>query len=321
MKNILFIGLFIIIHFESFAQNIVPNYDFEDTAACPNGFGTLFYAAPWSTFLETPDYFNSCASSCLHPNICFGIPNNWFGSQTPYSGNAYAGISTYSFNYSNARESMGVPLIVPLEIGKKYYVSFYVSRAAGVQTRGATNNLGFRFSTVPYDISFPIPIDNFSHYRDTTIVSDSIGWTKISGSFVADSVYQYLAIGNFYDDANTDTLDMDIMGQLWNDAYYYVDQVCVTADSGDCTLFNSIELNNFANEFSISPNPFSNAISVHSSIEIAEFIIFDITGREIVRKRNFTNENFDLESMEAGIYLYGYRNKDDIWKTGKLVKQ
>jgi hypothetical protein len=177
----------------------------------------------------------------------------------PFQANGYSGIFTYRFGSLNDREIMGVQLQTPLIIEKKYYFSCYISRAAGNSTRGATNNFGFKFSTIPYDASNNIAIDNFSHYRDTTIIEDSIGWTKISGAFIADSAYQYLALGNFYDDINTDTIDMAPIGQPVNYAYYYVDLVCVTEDSANCNPINF--LNDFnQQEISIFPNPFSDNI-------------------------------------------------------------
>ncbi len=324
MRISLFICLFFLFNFKTFGQNLVPNPDFEDTIACPNGFGGIICASPWTSYLETPDYFNFCASSCTQPSICFGIPNNWFGSQQPYSGNGYSGLSTYSFGVSNDREVIGVRLINPLLIEKKYYFSCYISRAAGLQTKGATNNFGFRFSTVPFNISSGngMPINNFSHYHDTTIVVDSIGWTRISGSFIADSAYQYLALGNFYDDANTDTIDMNPMGQPWNYAYYYVDYVCVTPDSGNCILFNSINQNINSNVFSVSPNPFNDYIDIVSTMnDVSELIIYDVFGRKIVSKLIFNKESINLGNIGSGLYLYVISKNGLMLKSGKLLKK
>ena len=307
---------------EASSQNLVPNSDFEDTTACPNGAGAIFYSLPWTSYLESPDYFNTCALSC-HLSICFGIPDNVFGSQVAYSGNGYAGLVTYSYNFTNARETMGVPLVHQLVIEKKYYFSCYISRAEGLQTHGASNNFGFRFSTMPYNnITFGIPIDNFSHYHDTTIISDSISWTKISGSFIADSAYQYLALGNFYDDAHTDTIDMDPMGQPWNDAYYYVDYVCVTEDSTNCNPINQV--NSYFNKkaFSIYPNPFNDRINIKTEeTEECTLIIYDIIQRKILIKKFSQEIILNTETLERGIYFYSLTKNGLQLKAGKLVKE
>ena len=307
---------------EASSQNLVPNSDFEDTISCPWGAGAIFFAPPWNTYLGTPDYFNNCAPSCSPPTTCYGVPENWAGSQFAFSGNAYAGLAIYEFNGS-FREAMGVPLLTSLNIGRKYYLTCYISRSGEHADHGASNNFGFRFSTVPYNGSnINIAIDNFSHYHDTTIVTDSIGWTKISGSFVADSAYQYLALGNFYDDAHTDTIDMDPMGQPWNYAYYYVDYVCVTEDSTNCNPINQV--NNYFNKkaFSIYPNPFRDRINVKTEeTEECTLIIYDIIQRRILIKKFSQEIILNTETLERGIYFYSLSKNGLQLKAGKLVKE
>lgn len=321
MKRKLIIGVLIIIFTESYAQNLVPNFDFEDTIACPNGAGALFYASPWVSFSETPDYLNSCAPSCLQPSICYGIPNNWFGSQLAYSGNGYAGIITYSFDFADAREIMGVPLISPLEIGKKYFLSWYVSRAGGIQSRGATNNIGCRFSTVPFDGSNPMLINNTSHYRDTLMILDTLGWTRISGRFTADSTYQYLAIGNFYDDSNTDTIDMDPMGQPWNYAYYFVDNVCVTPDSTNCNPINWVR-SDFKNDIVVAfPNPFTENLQIKTNVlGECKVIIYDTFKRKRIIKTFQNMCDLQTSELNQGVYFYSIYKDDIFIKSGKLIK-
>ena len=82
---------------------------------------------------------------------------------------------------------------------------------------------------IPYSRFIPAPIDNFSHIHSTAIITDSTAWTKISGTFIADTTYKYLILGNFYNNANTNTsgcINVNV-----DEAYYYVDQVSVSADS------------------------------------------------------------------------------------------
>ncbi|HNI45360.1 MAG TPA: hypothetical protein PK230_11735, partial [Chitinophagales bacterium] len=81
------------------AQNLVPNYDFEDTLQCPNAFGQIAIADGWFSPTDgTPDYFNSCVAG----NSTLGNPDNYYGSQAPYSGNGYAGF--FAFGPGNLRE-------------------------------------------------------------------------------------------------------------------------------------------------------------------------------------------------------------------------
>ena len=302
------------------SQNLVPNPSFEDTIACPTGAAGIILTPPWNTALGTPDYFNACASSCRQAN-CSGTPCNWAGNQVPFSGNSYTGLFTYRFP-GFGREALIVPLATSMEIGKKYYFSCYIVRADDLANHGASNNFGFRFSTVEFDGNYPVPVDNFSHYRETTIITDSVNWTRIEGNFIADSVYNYLMIGNFYDNVSTDTLDMLPIGHPWNYAYYFIDDVCVTLDSGNCTLFNSVNQNNTAEVFSISPNPFNNYLDIVSTLnDASELIIYDVFGRVIISKGISKSEILYLPNLVPGIYLYVINNNRSILKTGKLLKQ
>src|SRR4051812_12969049 len=92
----------------SFSQNLVPNWSFEDTVACPIGIGGIIYSVGWSSFIQTPDYFNSCNISTNGTNYA-GVPGNFFGYQEARTGNAYAGFYTYG-TANNAREIIGIKL-------------------------------------------------------------------------------------------------------------------------------------------------------------------------------------------------------------------
>lgn len=79
--------------FDSYAQNLVPNYSFEDTLQCPigNGISPITYSPPWfSPTNSTANYFNSCN------NFSWGVPNNVGGIQYARTGKSYAGIINLS---------------------------------------------------------------------------------------------------------------------------------------------------------------------------------------------------------------------------------
>lgn len=205
------------------AQNLVPNPSFEDTLQCPtnNQANNPNLCVGWSMYGGTPDYFNECATGD------YGVPSNKFGSQAAYNGKAYTGLITYANgDPSNYREFIGTRLSQPLSVGTKYYVSAFINRSD--TTSCASNNFGFRFSMIPYSFSNPTPVNNFSHVRSNAIITDSVNWTRISGSFIADNAYSYLAIGNFYTNSNTSSFNCSPFNPF---AYYYIDQVSVTTDS------------------------------------------------------------------------------------------
>jgi len=112
-------------------------------------------------------------------------------------------------------------------------VRIKVSSANKIGQRCATNKTGVLFSTVPYSYSNPPPRNNFAHIYTDSIITDTAGWTTISGTFVADSAYEYIIIGNFFDNSHTDTLLFDSL--TFCVPYYYIDDVCVAIDSNNCS--------------------------------------------------------------------------------------
>lgn len=233
MKKLLL--LFLIINCKlsiSFSQNLVPNPSFEDTLSCPNALTQINRADGWMSFSITPDYYNACSDPSLF--IPVSVPHNFGGDQLARTGNAYAGFVAFKTGATNSRDFVATQLSQQLIIGQKYFVSFWVSTAFGYMNLQdyphlACNNLGAKFSTIPYSQVNPMPINNFAHVFDTTLINDTINWIKISGSFIADSAYQYLSIGNHFDDNHTTIASIGT--SLPNDAYYYLDDVKVSTDS------------------------------------------------------------------------------------------
>lgn len=191
MRFFLLISLFILF-FSSFSQNLVPNPSFEDTVACPTTYGQIDKAVAWSSYNPSPDYFHCCS----------GNPNNFgFGFQYAHTGKAHGGGVQFNGWSSNNREILGSQLIEPLIIGQNYYISFWVN--LGDWSSCAINNVGILFIK---DLYYPITPKNISHLYSSQIISDTVNWIKISGSFIPDSSYKYILIGNFFDDENTDTM-------------------------------------------------------------------------------------------------------------------
>ncbi len=260
--------------------NLVPNPSFEVYDSCPNSLNQVNRAIGWISSL-TPDYFNSCALS----NLC-SVPNNLFGNHFAASGNAYAGFYANIYFPQNYREHAGIHLISDLQIGSKYYISIKVSLSpAGNATEYCgINKLGVLFSSVQYDDFNPAPVNNFAHVYTNTIITDTLNWVSIRGSFVADSAYSFLSIGNFFKDALTDSIQ--IAGSQCN-AYYFLDDICVSTDSSYTYnyTYTGIVENNKLIDISIHPNPAMNYIDIDftSLDEPYNITIYDVLGREVMR--------------------------------------
>jgi hypothetical protein len=251
------------------AQNLVPNPGFESYDTCPSQMGKIQYALNWMSFTKSPDYFNDCSN-----NLGTHNPE---GFQPAFEGQAYAGeLMCGPLSALNAREYFASKLDTRLVIGQKYYVSFRIALSDEVGGHNcACNGMGVRFTT--FSINDPegstALINNSPQVYSSSIIDDSINWTLIKGSFVADSAYEYVCLGNFFDDSHTDTLHCVPGG-----AYYYFDLICVSSDSLSCGLdrVNNLEDNHLI----IFPNPANTFLTIAGLLKTPSDIqIIDILGR------------------------------------------
>jgi hypothetical protein len=304
-KLLLFFLLLISINMRS--QNLVPNPSFEEHSSCPYGPNSLVpdqvaFAIGWFTTRNTPDYFNACDTSWSQTN---SVPSNFAGFQNAATGSAYCGF--YAYEYGNDyREMLGAQLNVPLTVGTKYYVSLKVSLVDEFYYNcDATDKIGVLFSTVHFNPFNPLPLNNFAHIFSSVIINDSVNWTLIKGSFIADSAYQFINIGNHFDNLNTNIFvnyPQCLIG------YYYVDDVCVSTDSLTCYA-NLAGINEHKENFSfdIFPNPSSGNFTVQAPFQLLEatgITIFNFLG-EIIYEQKITAEKtvIDLSTYSKGIYF------------------
>ena len=284
-------------------QNLVPNFSFEEYTQCPEPGCSIECAKNWINCGNTPDYYNACANSSFPAG---GVPENLGGYQTSYEGNGYGGFGIYS-NPDTGREYIGVQLLQPLIIGTKYYISSYISKGGVNETSGcSTNKFGFHFFNNMYFNSSSLPVkDNFCHVFSDLIISDTTNWTKISGSFIADSAYSYLVIGNFFDNPSTDTLNCEPISL----AYYFIDNVCVSPDSTICngnvgikkTLLhrNIIYTNPADNVIYFKNLPLNSRLTLTNTL--GEILIDQFVGQE--------SYNMDVSSISNGIYFININNQ------------
>ncbi|MES2588071.1 MAG: T9SS type A sorting domain-containing protein [Bacteroidota bacterium] len=275
----------------------MTNPSFENVSECPFSLDLEAYTSDWKSARESPDYFNTCSTSSVAD-----VPNNNFGYQQPYSGNAYIGMLTYRSDSCLYTEAASVQLISPLLIGQTYYVSLRVNLTIDniTESNSANNKIGVQFSRVNYSPNSPSPINNFAHIWSDLIITDTLNWTIISGSFVSDSVYNYLNLGNFFDKPFVDTITF---GTVFG-AYYFIDDVCVSTDSLYTVNYSYTSINeNENNRFKISPNPVSDILILENIHKTMSYEIFDIIGN-LIDKNNIdkSNNSIDVSKFPNGIY-------------------
>lgn len=303
MKKLLFLfALFVLLSCICYSQNLVPNPCFDDYETCPTGQGQIKNAIGWNSFGYSPDYFHVCN------NGGWGIPQNNNGYQIPACGNAYAGIGTYTTNNSNVREYIGAKLLLPLIEGEKYYVSFKVCLSDNPSIVYANNKIGGLFSTISYSVdSFCpppcmntlLPPKNFAHVFTDSIITDTANWTTISGSFIADSAYQYIIIGNHFDDYNTSFILLD-SNTSYTGSYYIIDDIYVGIDT---TV--TVEKYDFEKAINIYPNPAIDIININIPYNNSATIeIYNVFGKLVSEKKTSEIDNIiHISDQSSGIYF------------------
>ena len=215
----LFIGILLNYQICS-GQNLVANPSFEVHTQCPNNYNQVSYASGWFKSLNNnnPSYHSEYLNACGTSN--FSVPSNTWGYQAASNGVAYmATVTTAPSVQANYRENIYTTLTSPLQVGATYSISFKISHTDNSQF--SSDKFGVKLTKQPN-----FPIDNISQVYSTTIVTNNNTWTTISGTFVADSAYTYIGIGNFFNDANTNTTN-SCSSCSYNLYGYFVDEIDV----------------------------------------------------------------------------------------------
>lgn len=231
MKHLILLLTAVIAACTASAQNFIPNADFVSYSVCPTSYSQTANCTDWyQPTGGTSDYFNACAAGTdVH------VPTNFIGDQTS-SSSAYLGLVCYlrrHGSYDDYREYIGTSF-APLTVGKKYDITVYTSLADS--SKAAVNGLGiffttYRIQTAAYSIYPATPQIDFSNYG---LITDKVNWVKLTGSFIADSAYTNLAIGNFKPPANlTIAYNNDPTGAIKDTvAYYYIGSIQVADSTG-----------------------------------------------------------------------------------------
>ncbi len=229
---------------------------------------------------------------------------NFFTYQDPFEGASCVGILTYHIeDLTEQREWIIVPLLDTLVPGQTYYCSFEANAAFGgnaeyPQVWLASNNVGMLFTTYdrhwywgdPYPAAF-----DYAHILYPQVLSDTVGWTTVSGSFVADSAYTYLMIGNFFSNALTDTLhfaDPDSVFPWYPWGYTLIDAVCVTTSSEGCGFEQGVTKPS-GSKAVLYPNPARDQLIV-GGWNGARIVVLDAVGR-VVRQGRVEGDSWELQ--------------------------
>lgn len=201
------------------AQELVPNGGFESFSVCPVGFSEFEGKVDeWQNpNTASPDYMDACANP-----LPAGVPVNGIGWQLPHSGVAYAGM--YAFSGTLYREFIQVQLLAPLTAGSEYAFEMYV--VLHNKSNTAIDDIGAYFSSAaPFAAGTGVlsgsPLPQISN-PPASVITDTLNWTLISGTYTATGGEQYITLGHFKSDAATTYLP--VPGGTVG-AYYYYDDI------------------------------------------------------------------------------------------------
>ncbi len=209
---------------------------------------------------------------------------------------------------TDSREYIQTELLQTLIGGRTYEVKFYVSAADS--GKYASNDIGCYLSTNQInsnDLQFLPFTPQVSNQPLLNPLSDASAWIEVSDTFISIGGEKYITIGNFKDDAHTDTTHFNPDTISRNASYHYIDDVSVTCL--DCFLSSS----NIRNDLvTITPNPASDYIKINYR-ERYSLDILNVNG-EVVFHDNVQEQNFttDIHSLPSGLYFLIFNGLNNL---------
>ncbi len=312
----LFVFIFLLSPVLSFGQlNLVKNPGFEDTLQCVGGNSQFQgFAANWRG--TAGDYFNSNCQGYL-----VEVPYNVFGYQFPRTGTAYAGIyctvvDTY-YVHENVRDYIQGELTSPLLAGKYYCVSFYANQP-NIERYATPIGYYFSLDSLAFN-QYCLSVQ--PDYMDTSLLllSDTLNWTLVTDTFLANGGEKYLTIGNFWNDTTSPILDVYPTAPASNQgSYYFIDDVSVMdcGWSGIASLENPYEINLF-------PNPSHGNMQLNGNFPFySQLHVYNLLGEEVTEPVTIPKGSQKIPillNLAAGIYTYRIDSESQILHDGKIV--
>jgi hypothetical protein len=240
------------------------------------------------------------------------------------TGQAYALFKTWCINSSQVgREVLGIELLELLHEGVTYRVEFYLSMQDSIWY--ASKNVGAYFSAQQPDND----IDSIENYQPQVqysgdFITDKEGWTRVSGSFVAQGGERFLSIGNFDKYEDTETLFVPGGGVnpwhsdvYWSCSAYFIDDVSVMPDS----ITAVGEVVGEERSYILYPNLNSGSFTIQTELDemdASTLEVWTVSGQQVYSTTLTNGLNTVTLNVAQGLYLYRIMlNGTPKW-TGKI---
>lgn len=282
VKQVALIGMGCITGLASIGQNLVPNGSFEEYTECPEFISSVYLTGWENLHTNSADYFNACNTTVA------GVPLNQFGYQFAAEGQAYVGMATTSNSSGVYREIVGIQLMEPMLPGMPVCLSFKTAMGGfgswpGNSTAYSSKGLGLKFF-----MAFPTDWEAYLYPNTAALHIDYVPvdtalWYHVSGTYIPDSAYSFVAVGNFFADSLSEETLIDSTGYgTALLAYGFVDDIRVSFDLEYCDLGASID--EVPNGYRIYPNPCTEVVWIESGALGSDFIryqLVDLGGRQL----------------------------------------
>lgn len=316
MKKLIYYTVFLFSSSLLAQTNLVPNGGFEEYIECPSndpGNADVHLAEPWIGY--SADFMHTCAGiSTLVPETSYSSPRN---------GEGYIRIGSYRIHTYNFREYIEVPLTESLEVGEaycvEYYCKLYRNRGIGVDGMGAFFTVDFaEWEDIIYS-DWPIgePVPDVDIIADAQVISDvihndTLNYTLVSGSFVAQEPYSYVTIGNFVNDEKLNTENiLDPLPDWGGGASYAIDDISIYKCSVD---LDEQELESIQKAY-----PVVGGIQLKHVQNPVTIYVYNVQGSLIAHKSVSNDLFWDLSDLPAGMYVYQLSDPTGKRESGKLL--
>lgn len=321
-KRLSFTLLLVVCSLFAVAQNLLPNPNFAEKTDCPQTLYDLEFCKDWKSATKSyPRYYNACYDS-TGSGLGPGVPQSWMAYQHSNS-NAYVGM--VGFHYGAYREYITAtfPALVP---GKKYRVSMFVS--LGDSSVHASAGLGAYFykdAAPDYHTYSRIPVTPQIDYTSQGIIANDTEWVALTATFVADSAYDHIVIGNYHHDTDY-LLDeagvmllRDIQPGKSNINYYLIDSVAVELAKEAAGVADEMPATGWV---TVRPNPARDKYTFTFSTKTDHRLtIYNSAGVAVVVKEHIGNGSITLDrgTLPAGNYFYVAESGGNIAGRGHLL--
>ena len=233
-----------------------------------------------------------------------------FGFQYPRTGIAFAGFNFWD-SIGDNREYIEVKLIQPLDSGIHYCVEFWVNNSGAQWAIDAFGLVFTKDSLITIEAT-PIIMNPDIENPSGNIITDTLNWTKINGTYLAKGGEQFITIGNFLNESDIHKFEFSTIPN--GNAYYLVDDVSVI----ECEPKPPLKAPKLPNVFTPNGDGINDVFEAQNT-EGWQFQmqIYNRWGVKVYEGKQWEGKN-----MADGVYYYVFHawadGEKDVWLRGSV---